>query len=668
MFADRILTNGQIVTVDNEVLKTIRALGYKVKKMTAQFPIYEKGAVAIRGTEIVGVGPAADILGIWKGPKTRVVDLQGKVVIPGLMDSHAHCEYLGNDLKYGMDLTMAMSAEEILNQVEKFIKERNIGPGQWVLGRRWDEYKYDRMVNRWDLDKVTREGQLVQLTRVYRGEVFNTAVFRDVLGIDDEDPQTWPKWWTQDPTPEEVEADPGAYSNIENWTRADRIFREEKFIKALNRKVMVPNGVFIGIRDAAGLVTNHPKYRVLGGRPAVGKPHHYGKPFYFSEEEEILGIKRTAEEYLRLGVTGVRSGGSEFGTYTRYWQEANTRGYLKVRLMGITHGTYWEVTRHPVEFIREDLDRIHVVRHLNNRYLRWRETKYYSDGGVGTRSAWLSEPFIDGEKYGEKNPNFGVPVTEDSQARRMTYMASLERGMDPATHSVGDQANRFTVDLYIDLMNTILRGEIPVWKGRLEAAGGKWEFRWGLEHTYLPIEPKTRVMEDMHKYDIIAHVQPVFGWQLGASFVENLGPERMARLMPMRAYFEHGVMCPNGSDFGVASHNPWLSIYFMITREIQSLNPNSYGAGKDSFRDESVGISEALISACAMGPYSAFAEDWKGRIKAGHVADLVVLDLASIFELEKNPKLLLTMEDKILATLVDGEVRYSKPGSNFLSM
>jgi hypothetical protein len=329
--------------------------------------------------------------------------------------------------------------------------------------------------------------------------------------------------------------------------------------------------------------------------------------------------------------------------------------------MGITHGTYYELTRHPVEFIREDLDRIHVVRHLNNRHLRWRETKYYSDGGVGTRSAWLSEPFINGEKYGEKKPNFGVPVTEDYQARRDTYWASLERGMDPATHSCGDQSHRFTVNLYMDLMKTIQRGEIPVWKGRLEAAGGNWEFRWGLDHAYLPIEPKTRVMEDMHRHDIIAHVQPVFGWQLGASFVENLGPERMARLMPMRSYLEHGVMCPNGSDYSVASHNPWYGIYFMLTRDIQARNPKSYGAGRDSFRDESVGISEALISACAMGPYSAFAEGWKGSIKPGHVADLVILDLEDIFDLEKNPRILLNMEDRILATLVDGEVRYSRP-------
>ena len=127
MHANRIFTNGQIVTVDNDALKTIRGLRYKVKKLTAQFPIYEKGAVAIRGTEIVGVGPAADVLNVWKGPKTQVLDLKGKVVIPGLMDSHCHSESLGNDLQYGMDLTSALSAEEILNQVQRFIEEKNIG-------------------------------------------------------------------------------------------------------------------------------------------------------------------------------------------------------------------------------------------------------------------------------------------------------------------------------------------------------------------------------------------------------------------------------------------------------------------------------------------------------------------------------------------------------------
>ena len=662
IYADTILTNGQIVTVDNDVLSKIRAREYKVKKMTAQFPIYEKGAIAIRGTEIVAVGPQDKILKEWRGSNTKVIDLQGKVVIPGLMDSHCHSETLGNDLKYNVELTMAMNADDILKIVSDFIKKNNVGKGQWVLGKRWDEYKYPKMVTRWDLDKVTTGGQYVQLTRVYRGEVFNTAVFKEILGIDDEDPKTWPKWWTKDPTPEEVKADPEAYSNIDAWTQSDKIFREERLIKALNKKVLVPNGVFIGVRSAQALVTNHPKYRVLGGRPAKGPSESYGKPFSISQEEEILGIKRTSDEYLRLGVTALRSAGSNFGANTRLWQEANSRGYLKIRLMDITHGTYVETSRHPVDFIRKDLDRIHVVRNLDDRNLRWTSAKYYSDGGVGTRSAWMSEPFKDPEKFGEKKPNYGVPVTSDYEARRNTYLASLERGFDLATHSCGDQAHRFTVDLYMDLIESIKSGKVPVWKGRLEATGGKWDFRWGLEHAYSPIEPKTYVIDDMHRYNIIANVQPVFGWQLGASFVENLGPERMARLMPMKSYIEKGVICSNGSDYGVASNNPWYSIYFMLTREIQAQKPKAYGTGKDGFADETVGISEALISACAMGPYGSYAEAWKGSIKPGHVADLAILDLKNIFDLERNPKLLLDMDKKILATMVDGEARYQKPG------
>ena len=92
--------------------------------MTAQFPIYERGALAIRRTQIVAVGTATDILNLCKGPNTRVIDLKGRVVIPGLMDWHCHSECLGNNLKYGMDLTPAMSAEEIADVVGRFVREK----------------------------------------------------------------------------------------------------------------------------------------------------------------------------------------------------------------------------------------------------------------------------------------------------------------------------------------------------------------------------------------------------------------------------------------------------------------------------------------------------------------------------------------------------------------
>ena len=78
IYADLILTNGQVVTVDNAVLEKIRARSYKVKKMTAQFPIYENGAVAIKGKEIMAVGPSIEIVKNWQGPETKILDLKGK--------------------------------------------------------------------------------------------------------------------------------------------------------------------------------------------------------------------------------------------------------------------------------------------------------------------------------------------------------------------------------------------------------------------------------------------------------------------------------------------------------------------------------------------------------------------------------------------------------------
>ncbi len=646
VYADIILSNGQVVTVDNDVLTKILAGEYKVKKMIAQIPIYQNGAIAIKHTQIVDVGPATRVVKKWRGPKTRLVDLKGNVVIPGLMDSHCHSLGLGNDLKYGVDLTMAMSSADIVNAVREFIEKNNTGKGEWILGKMWDQYKYPKMAARWDLDKVTEKGQLVELSRVYRGKFYNTEALRQILGVNDEDPSTWPKWWTKDPTLEEVKADPVAYSSIETWEKTDHILREERHIKSLNRKVMVPTGVFIG-RLAPSLVTNHPNYRKLGPPPL---------PF----EEQVMGVKRTCEEYLRLGVTAFRDASSRFGLGTRIYQEAKIRGYLIIRLMEILHGTYYSPERHSVEFMKKDLGKMHVVRNLDDRYFRWRGAKFYSDGGCGTRSAWMSEPFINPEKFGEKEPNYGIPVTADYDARRKTYLEALKHGLDLNTHCCGDQAMRFTVYLYIELMKAIKQGQIPLWKGRMKALGKELDFRWAIEHAYLPLEPKTHLIDDMKKYGIIAHVHPIFGWQEGKAFTENIGPERMARWIPMRSYFEHGVICSNGSDYPVTTHNPWMSMYFILAREIQAKKPLSFGTADDEFPDETVGISEALISACVMGPYSTFAEDWKGSIKAGHVADLVILDLKDIFELERNPKLLWEMDKRILATLVDGEVRYKK--------
>jgi predicted amidohydrolase YtcJ len=272
--------------------------------------------------------------------------------------------------------------------------------------------------------------------------------------------------------------------------------------------------------------------------------------------------------------------------------------------------------------------------------LRWRGAKFYADGGVGTRSAWVSEPFFQWKEL-EGKENFGNPVVADNVLREAQYRATIKHGWDLHTHNCGDQAMRQTVDLYMKLMDEIRQK-------RPDA-----DLRWSVIHAYLPIEPKTRVLEDMKRYGIIAVPNPVFNWQQGFAFNSNLDAERMKRHQPFRTYMKSGVLMASGSDYGVTSHNPWLGFYALLTR-IDQTTGEVYGP------EETIGIADALRSYTVNGAYLTYEEDFKGSLEVGKVADLVVLDLQDIQELESNPELCFKMPEKVLMTLVGGKIEYRR--------
>ena len=116
--ADLIVTNARIYTVDESR------------------PVVE--AFAVRGGRIAFAGDARGALTL-RGPQTRVLDLGGRTVIPGMVDAHGHVSGLGSALAI-VDLTGASSYDEIIARVAA--KARTVAPGVWVTGRGWDQ-------NRW---------------------------------------------------------------------------------------------------------------------------------------------------------------------------------------------------------------------------------------------------------------------------------------------------------------------------------------------------------------------------------------------------------------------------------------------------------------------------------------------------------------------------------------
>ena len=131
---------------------------------TSQFgSTMREEAIAVRGDRIQAVGRTLEIQK-RKGPQTQVIDLGGHFVMPGFNDAHLHLADAGLQT-LNVDLSGVKTLDEFRQRVR--IKAETAGPGEWILGRGWDEtvWPVKALPSRWDLDEVSG-GHPVLLDRV----------------------------------------------------------------------------------------------------------------------------------------------------------------------------------------------------------------------------------------------------------------------------------------------------------------------------------------------------------------------------------------------------------------------------------------------------------------------------------------------------------------------
>jgi predicted amidohydrolase YtcJ len=113
--ADLIVTNARIYTVDES------------------HPLAD--AMAVRGGKVQFVGSTRAAMAL-RGASTRIIDLNGRTVIPGMVDAHGHVDNLGLALRT-VDLTGTSSYDEVVARVAA--RAKTMQPGQWIIGRGWDQ-------------------------------------------------------------------------------------------------------------------------------------------------------------------------------------------------------------------------------------------------------------------------------------------------------------------------------------------------------------------------------------------------------------------------------------------------------------------------------------------------------------------------------------------------
>jgi hypothetical protein len=276
--------------------------------------------------------------------------------------------------------------------------------------------------------------------------------------------------------------------------------------------------------------------------------------------------------------------------------------------------------------LAELLPAVRVVDYGDNR-LTVRAIKAYSDGALGSRGAWLLDPYEDDPGNTGQNT---VPL-EDIEA---VVRLALQHDYQVCTHAIGDRANQEVLDLYAAAF-----AEMP------DAAQ---DIRFRIEHSQI-----------LHPYDVprfadlgvVAAMQGIHAISDGPWTPDRLGEQRtLERAYQFRDLIDSGVTVMNGTDTPVEDVNPIPSFYGTVVGRMNNgevLNP-------DQLMTRVEGLQAYTINAA----YGAHEEFSKGSITPGKLADVVVLS-QDILEIPEEQ----ILETRVDVTVVGGEVVYRREGS-----
>lgn len=265
----------------------------------------------------------------------------------------------------------------------------------------------------------------------------------------------------------------------------------------------------------------------------------------------------------------------------------------------------------------------HFVAHgiYTTPHLTIRTIKLFADGALGSRGAWMLEP------YSDALHTSGLQL--DSKENLSAYCKkAFDGGYQVATHAIGDAAVRLMLEIYEQFL--------PIGN----------DLRWRIEHSQI-IHP-----DDFNRYGtlgIVPSIQTTHATSDMLWAVDRIG-HRIKTAYAYQDLLAQNGWLPNGSDFPIEHINPLYGFYAGVARK------NLDGIPTEGFQMENALTREqALRSMTIWAAKSAFEENVKGSLEVGKDADFVVLekDIMTIAEAELP-------HVKVLKTYSNGELVFGK--------
>jgi predicted amidohydrolase YtcJ len=318
------------------------------------------------------------------------------------------------------------------------------------------------------------------------------------------------------------------------------------------------------------------------------------------------------EESISKGITTFHDAGSQFRTLDVV-KKMIDEGQMHVRL--------WMMIREPNASLQQNLDKYRVIGYGNNQ-LTIRAIKVTADGALGSRGAWMLEP------YADKPDSVGtVPATVATLPA--TAQIAIDHHMQLCVHAIGDRANREVLNIY----------EAAFKKANVN---GK-DLRFRIEHAqHLSAADIPR----FGQLGVIAAMQANHCTSDGTWVPDRIGDKRAEEgAYVWQKLMKSGAIVSNGTDAPVENVDPISNYYSAVTRKLSN--------GKVFYPDQRMSRLEALKSYTIMNAIAAFEEDIKGTLSLGKLADITVLtkDITTVPEEEIKTA-------KVAYTIIGGKVVY----------
>ena len=477
-------------------------------------------AMFIRDGKIIWLGENTAV-DQYIGPNTDVVSLEGKIVIPGLIDAHIHLQKYAFSLSYVDCETPHLT--DCLKRVEE--KAQRTPHGKWILGHGWDQNIWDSYGTASQLDMVTSDHPVYLTAKSLHASWVNSRALH-IAGISAA---------TKDPVG-------GAIQRLDDNAPTGILFEEA--MKLVSGKIPIP------------------------------------------EQAQISSAIEQAQSILHTyGITSVHDfdGADCFHAL----QQLHSNDKLRLRVL----------KNIPLAHLDSVLD-LGLRTGFGNDFIRIGNVKLFSDGALGPRTAAMLAP------YDHDEANAGLLLL-DSEAIVEIGIRAAQGGLGLTVHAIGDRANHVTLDAYEEIR-------------RFEASTSYGLLPHRVEHLQV-LHPDD--LDRAASLGIIASMQPIHATS-DMDTADQYWGERTRYAYAWNTQLKHGAQIYFGSDAPVESPNPFWGLHAAVTRQLRG-SPTI----ESSWIPEELITLEDALTAYTSAPGLAFSPTRIGLLRAGYVADLVLLDI-----------------------------------------